>query len=452
MAPSASRMRDATPRGRTGRPGNGPALGPRAVPRRVAVIGGGWAGLAAAVEATARGHEVSVFEMAAQLGGRARGVEIDGQWLDNGQHILIGAYVETLALMRRVGVDVDQAFVRTPLRFTRPDGSGLQLPPGPPMLAFARGVWAQSRWTAGERAALLAAAGGWLLRGFRCDPSLTVAQLTASLPPVLRDQLIDPLCVAALNTPAADASAEVFLRVLKDALFGGAGSSDLLLPRQGLGDLLPAPAQRWLVEAGATVTLHSRVEALTRDEGGWRIDDQRFDRVLLATPPGESARLTRNISPVWSAQAAALRFEPIVTVYLRSIGTRLAEPMLALASDEEAPAQFVFDRGQLGGPDGLLAFVISGAQRWVERGIAATVQATVAQAQSALRADMRAPLQVVHTIAEKRATFRCTPMLQRPGMGIAEGLLAAGDHVAGPYPATLEGAVRSGLAAVAAIG
>lgn len=76
---------------------------------RVAVIGGGWAGIAAAVELTAAGAETTLFEAGRALGGRARGVEIDGRQLDNGQHILLGAYRETLALMRRVGADPDEA-------------------------------------------------------------------------------------------------------------------------------------------------------------------------------------------------------------------------------------------------------------------------------------------------------------------------------------------------------
>jgi hypothetical protein len=170
---------------------------------------------------------------------------------------------------------------------------------------------------------------------------------------------------------------------------------------------------------------------------------------VLATPPGEAARLTRTIAPSWSATAAALHFEPIVTVYLRGDGVRLPEPMLALRSDARAPAQFVFDRGQLGGPAGLLAFVISGAQPWVDRGMQASTQATLAQAHAALGAHLRAPLEPLRTLTEKRATFRCTPGLVRPAQEIASRLHAAGDYVDGPYPATLEGAVRSAAQAVA---
>lgn len=415
--------------------------------RGVAVIGGGWAGLATAVEATRLGHEVTLFEMAPQLGGRARGVAVDGMVLDNGQHILIGAYTATLALMRAVGVDVDAALLRTPLRFTSPDGSGLHLESGSPVVAFARAVLRQRRWAVSERVALLAAASAWALRRFRCDDALTVSELTARLPQAIRDQLIDPLCVAALNTPANEASAGVFLRVLKDALFSGPGSADLLLPRVSLSELLPEQALRSL--AGARVRLQARVTSLRVQGERWLVDDEPFDRVVLAATPTESARLAGDIAPAWARSVSALRYEPIVTVYLQSEGTRLPEPMLALHSDARSPAQFVFDRGQLGGPQGLLAFVVSGAQAWVDQGLAETTQATLAQARTALGAHLGKPLQVVHTIAEKRATFRCTPGLRRPSTRVATGLLAAGDHIDGPYPATLEGAVRSGMQAAA---
>jgi squalene-associated FAD-dependent desaturase len=417
--------------------------------RSVAVVGGGWAGIAAAVEATRRGHRVTLFEMAPQLGGRARSVAHDGLTLDNGQHILIGAYSATLALMRKLDVDIEAALLRTPLRLTNPDGTGLQLRSGSAAPAFARAVLRHSRWSLPERLALLGAAAGWRLRGFRCDPARTVADLTAQLPAAIRAQLIDPLCVAALNTPADSASAQVFLRVLQDALFSGPGSADLLLPRIGLSGLLPGPAAAWLARAGARLQLRRRVNSLSAAGDGWRLDDERFDRVVLAAPPQESARLVAEIAPEWARAAAALRFEPIVTVYLASAGTRLPEAMFALACDEHSPAQFVFDRGQLGDAEGLLAFVISGARTWVDRGLTATTEATLAQARAALGMHLRGPLRAVHASAEKRATFACTPGLQRPAAHIAAGLAAAGDHVDGPYPATLEGAVVSGLAAVA---
>ena len=421
--------------------------------RSVAVVGGGWAGLAAAVEARQRGHAVTLFEMAPLLGGRARRVDVDGIALDNGQHILIGAYSETLRLIRTVGVDPAAAFVRTPLRLVYPDSHGLQLPPGSPTWAFARGVMRLRAWRLRDRLALLTAAAGWMWRRFQCDASLTVAELTAHLPSAARADLVDPLCVAALNTPAQTASAAVFLRVIRDALFSGPGSADLLLPRVRLTELFPGPAAQWLARAGVTVERSNRVESLKTDAGRWCVDGTPFDHVVVATSAVEAARLIEPIAPGWAALATALRYEPIITVYAQCDGARLPQPMLALRSDDARwPAQFVFDQGQLGGRDGLLGFVISGAQAWVDRGADATCDAVLNQARQMLGRELRAPLRVQRLLTEKRATFRCTPGLQRPPASVAPCLHAAGDYVDGPYPATLEGAVRSGVAAARSFG
>jgi len=98
----------------------------------------------------------------------------------------------------------------------------------------------------------------------------------------------------------------------------------------------------------------------------------------------------------------------------------------------------------------LLALVASGASGWLERGSRVTEHAAISQANAALVRHLREPLRAVRTIVEKRATFACTTGLDRPPMRVAPGLFAAGDYVAGPYPATLEGAVRSGIAAAGA--
>ena len=420
---------------------------------KVAIVGGGWAGLAAAVQATQAGHAVSLYEASRTLGGRARSlpVALPGGGitvLDNGQHILIGAYVETLALMHQVGVDPAQVLLALPLTLRFPDGDGLALPRWPAPLDAAWGIATARGWQARDKLSLLRASAAWQRAGFVCAPELSVADLCRGLGARVLADLVEPLCVAALNTPAARSSGQVFLRVLRDALFGkgygGWGGSNLLLPRRDLGQLLPQAAHAWLGGHGAQVLSGQRVQAVEPAGTGWRLDGQDFDAVILACPPWEAARLVQaaGASTTWHARCAALQHEAIATVYATG-GGRLPLPMLALRSTAAFPAQFVFDRGQLGGPDGLLAFVVSASS--LER---ETLQQQVMAQAAALGWTGLQPLQ---TVVEKRATFACTPGLQRPSTAIARGLLACGDYVQGPYPATLEGAVRSARTAVAAL-
>ena len=424
---------------------------------RLAVVGGGWAGLAAAVSATQAGHQVTLFEASRSLGGRARALPStlpNGMLLDNGQHILIGAYGETLALMRSLGVYPESSLLRLPLSMQFPDGSGLRLPDWPMPLDLLAGILCARGWSLADKWSLLRTTSRWQLSGFHCEAETSVAQLCDGLSPALMQSLIEPLCVSALNTPSERASGQVFLRVLKDSLLGGKGSSNLLIPRTDLSSLLPDAAASWLAEHGALLRLGQRVTQL-QHQGQWLLDGQAFDAVIWATDASVAAQAIARASAGqalqstlsdWAAQTAALRFESIATVYLQAGTTRLAQPMLALRSTPECPAQFVFDRGQLGGPVGLLAFVVSASSD--ERAVLQTKVLHQAQLQLGLRGT---ELQPVQTVVEKRATFACTPGLQRPPQVIAPGLLACGDYVAGPYPATLEGAVRSGKAAAMAL-
>ena len=431
---------------------------------RVAVVGGGWAGLAAAVAAVQAGHQVTLFEAARSWGGRARALPCtlpDGSTtlLDNGQHILIGAYRDTLALMRTVGVAPDRALLRMPLTLLFPDGQGLRQPDWPAPLDVLAGVLGARGWSLADKWSVLRTTGRWQRTGFRCAPELSVAELCHGLAPTVMHTLIAPLCVSALNTPPERASGQVFLRVLRDALLGGKGSSHLLLPRTDLGALLPTAAATWLAHHGATLRLGQRVEQLQHQDGHWQVDGQPFDTVLWATASSVASQaMTQARSDdsasahalrTWALQAEALCFESIATVYVQAGTTRLPCPMLALYSGPQQPAQFVFDRGQLGGPTGLLAFVVSASSD-----ARATLQSQVLQqAHTQLAALLKGQALVpVQTVVEKRATFACSPGLVRPAQTIANGLLVCGDYVTGPYPATLEGAVRSGLAAARALG
>lgn len=436
-------------------------------PQKVAVIGAGWAGMAAAIAHQQAGRQVTVFEAARTVGGRARAVPgalPDGTaaTLDNGQHILIGAYTESLRLMRLVGVDPTAALLRLPLTLQFPDGQGLQLPDLPPPLDALMGIVRAKGWGWQDKVALLRTATAWQLRGFRCAPHTSVADLCAPLTPRLMAEFIDPLCVSALNTPAREASGQVFLRVLQDSLFSGRGGSNLLLPRTDLGALFPESAMRWLVQQGGQVVTGQRIQRLVPlPSGRWQLAGtvgaaqgseaaEAFDHITLACPSWEAARLVDGLASTagltaaarWSTTANALRFEAITTVYAHASGARLPLPMLALRNTAEHPAQFVFDRGQLDGQQGLLAFVVSAS----DGDRALIEQQVLQQAAAQLGLPGQRPVQ---TVVEKRATFACTPGMQRPAMQVLPGLTACGDYVDGPYPATLEGAVLSGTAVAA---
>jgi hydroxysqualene dehydroxylase len=279
-----------------------------------------------------------------------------------------------------------------------------------------------------------------------------VSELTSALPASVRRDLIDPLCVAALNTPAEEASGRVFLRILRDALFAGAGSADLLLPRVSLSALMPDAAVRAL--PSATWHWRHRVASIApASNGTWRVDDATHDAVVLACTSVESARLAQPLQPAWSVRAAALRFQSIVTVYAHHDRAQLHMPMIALDSDATRPAQFAFDHGRLTGQTGLLALVVSGANDGLEReGADAMARRAIAQLGDAMpQAAWVRSMSLVRVVTEKRATFACTPALERPGAKVCEGVWAAADYVDGPYPATLEGAVRSGEAAASGI-
>lgn len=436
----------------------------------VAVVGAGWAGLAAAVTAARAGARVTVFEATREAGGRARALDADTPAgplrLDNGQHILIGAYSATLGLMEQAGVDLEQALLALPLGMPHADGTGLQTPawaagwPAPAALLAAVLCGARG-WTWGDRIGLLRASLRWQRAGFRCPEQATVADLCAGLPQRPMDELVAPLCVSALNVPPEKASGAVFLRVLRDALFGpghgGWAASRLLLPRTDLGALWPDVALQWLASAegvGARMQPACRVLSVQPCGEQWALTlapdsgspAELFDQVIWATGPTVAAQSLQAVAPGWAATTDGLSHTAITTVYLHAAEQRLAAPMLALRS---APAQFVFDRGWLRPDDaaaqGVLAFVISASE-----GDRAELQAAVLDQATQELGLPAGGLTPIRTVTEKRATFACTPGVRRPGMAVAPGLWAAGDYIEGPYPATLEAAVRSGMAAVQA--
>ncbi len=416
---------------------------------RVAIVGGGWAGLAAGVELAHRRVPVTLFEAALTLGGRARSVERDGRVIDNGQHILSGAYTETLRLMQRVGVNVGRALQRRPLSLVYPGRFELHAPRLPAPLHLAAALLTAKGLHLTDRLAALRLMRA--LRGCRYSPPIeqSVSELLDAVgsPASLRRLLWEPLCIGALNTPPAEASARVFAVVLRDGLAAGRLASDLLLPRTDLSRVFPDAAASYIAARGGEVHAGCTVEAIGRDGQAFRLEPRSetgFSHVIVAAAPQQLARLLGHLPELAPSLALVERFDyqPIITCYLAYAPTiRLPAPMIGMTG---ACAQWLFDRGQLGAEPGLLAAVVSAARPYLgmpREELAARVHGEVESVLGGLAAPR---WQMV--ITEKRATFACVPGLQRPAaITPLRRLFLAGDYVASAYPATLESAVRSGV-------
>ena len=429
---------------------------------KIAIVGAGWAGLAAAITATQKGHQVTLLEASRFWDGRARSIKPsfeDHPTLDNGQHILIGAYQQTLSLMQTVGVNLEKVFWRRPLDLRYADGSGLSLPNKSFPMNLLQGIALNPSWRFVDKWQLLKTAWKWQRMRFECEDHLTVADLCQSMTPTVWQDLMEPLCVSALNTPAHEASGSVFLRIMKDALFGPVGSSDLLLPRLDLGDLFPHAAIKWLEKNGVSCHTGQRIESIvdlsnnSNPSFRWQLGDDQFDHLIIATPAWEAAHLLEAFNSAWAATAHQLKHETIATVYVQGpLDFKLPQSMLALRTAQGSPAQFAFDRGQIyteAHTPGLLAFVVSAnklSKEDVTQQVLGQLRALLIQlGQATLLIDA---FNVIQTVVEKRATFACTPNLKRPSAKPCQGITVCGDYVEGPYPATLEGAVISGIQAV----
>jgi len=416
---------------------------------RVAVIGGGWAGCAAALTLAEAGVDVTLFEASRTLGGRARAVELAGRPLDNGQHILLGAYAQTLRLIERLRpVAARDGLWRLPLTLSQPPDFSLACPRLPAPLHLLAGLLGARGL--GWRDKLAAARWAYaLLHETAAPDQLSVSQLTRSQPETLRRLLWHPLCISALNTPPETASAKVFRDVIRAAFGGRNHDSDLLLPRCDLTALFPAPAAARLIERGGQVRLACRVTALDATADAVTLSTRdgstAYSHVILAVAPQHLAGLAAPIpalEPV-AREVSAYGYQPIATGYVQyDPAFRLAKPLFALA---DGPAQFVFDRGQSHDQAGLLAFVASTAAHlpadWLD------------QAEAQLqRIAQPGPAQWRKSIVEKQAGYACVPNLKRPAVRTAHlRIFLAGDYTAGPYPATLESATVSGVQSAGAL-
>jgi squalene-associated FAD-dependent desaturase len=398
--------------------------------RRVAIVGAGYAGMAAAVALAERGIRVTVFEAGAVPGGRARRIASHGHELDNGQHIFVGAYTGLWRAMRTVGVPSD-AVLRLPLeiRYTA-DFSFRQLwLPAP--LGLVGGLLLAKGIPFGERLGAVRFMGFLRKASFRLERDIPVKQLLEEHGQDGRigHYLWRPICVAALNTPIEEASANVYLAVLRDALAGEPGASDLMLPRVDLSRLFPEPAAHYITARGGEL----RCGTVVKELGALRKD---FSGVIVAVGPHQLKPLLPYDAPYYS-------YQPIYTCYLQyPERVQLPFPMLGMAG---GLAQWVFDRGALTGERGRLACVISAQgdhQSMTLDEIGKACHHELARA-----FPLPAPLWS-RAIAEKRATISCVPGLARPQIETPiPGVYLAGDYTDPEYPPTLEAAVRSGVRA-----
>lgn len=428
----------------------------------VVIVGGGWAGLTAAVELSHAGRSVTLVESARQLGGRARCVRFGDARVDNGQHILVGAYHGLLTLLTRLGLQESQLFQRSPLalELVSLQGPGLHLrtPRLPAPLHLLAGLMLTSGLSLADRLAALRFGNSLRRTSLSIDEDISVQALLVSQhqPAHVIRYLWEPLCVAALNTPIQQASARIFLRVLQQTFSRHREDSDLLLPTRDLGSTLPEPALHYIEQHGGRVLLHRRVTALDvrqdRVQGVW-LDQERLDaeQLILAVNPVTCQRL---LSPHEACgpvvrKLAQLQQQPITTVYLRyPERVSLGRAMLGMV---RGTAQWIFDRGLAGQP-GYIAVVISAEGPHTQLDNAALTE-RVSTELAQLFPTWPAPEDSL-VIREKRATFASTVGVDalRPGpqTGLAD-CLVAGDFTATGLPGTLEGAVLSGQACARAL-
>ena len=441
------------------------------------MLGAGWAGLAAAIELTAAGRAPLVIEAAPSPGGRGKGLSITlavaRRELDNGQHLLIGAYRQWLRLASTVGVRLQQDFERMPLSLLGATGLSLRAArlPAPwhllGALLGARGLPLRERWAVAALMMRLR------LASWRVPAGETVEALLERLrqPATLRSRLWHPLVLATMNTQPAAACAQTFANVLRDALGSDANAADFILPARTLSQVFPEHTARWIQNRGASLLCGVTVRALQATQGQWQVQTSAgqwlADQVVIALPAHASARLIAPLSGVHPGLAevatalARFEYDSIATVYLAWPAGSISQLPRCLMLDEspDTPGQWLFDRG-VHGQERIAAVVVSLGGDFGEfesdKLAAQVAQQLVAQLNLPVPLDAKA-------VIDRRATFRCTP--DRPKIRadalashhspdsnpMLERLTLAGDYVYPDYPATLESAVRSGVAAAARV-
>lgn len=420
----------------------------------VVIIGGGWAGLAAAISLCKMGKKVELFESAKQTGGRARCAPFARDKVDNGQHLMIGAYHCMQQLMTDIGLDTKKLFARYPVdlqlydtdgKLTRFASSHLPAP-----LHLLGGLFRSKGITFSEYLSIVRFLLKHKSHNFLLEKDIDVSELISDQPESIIKKLWEPLCIATLNTPIKQASANLFLQVLKESFMQNSTDADLLIPAADLGSLFPQPAIDFIENNGGKVHLGKRITALG-------INNNKIDHIviegeahsvkslILATPQHQTFNLLDGHDALKDIASCLSRMktQPICTVYLKfPPHIRLDFPMIGLL---DKTSQWIFDR-RICGQAGIMAVVISadGPHMQLDK---QTLAQIVSDELASHFPDWPQALESL-VIREKRATFSAEVGIDelRPRCHTAvENLWLAGDYTATGFPATLEGAMRSGV-------
>ena len=439
----------------------------------IVVVGGGWSGLACAISLIKQGYKVCLLESARYTGGRARTIHFQNRQellLDNGQHIMLGAYHHTLKIFRSIGLKETEILKRQPVKLSllSPEHPPVQLKTAPLPAPFhlltglltITGLSLKERLQAVSFALLLA------LHGFKLKQDISVQQLLARYkqPEILIAALWEPLCLATMNTPIRYASASVFLTVLKDSFRHKRTDSDLLFFRHDLSNLFCNPAVKFIESHGSTIHCASKVTEIIKTDNvsspsGFEVVSPQgsffSSTVILATPAAITDKLLKKSpqlkpetapSPYLPASSSTVfNYEPITTVYLQYPDTiPLTSTMTGFFHTK---AQWAINRS-ICHQQGLVAVVISGPGQHTSLSTEQLAKQTHEELALCIK-DL--PLPLSHkVIIEKKATFSCRVGInqQRPSNQTSiPGLFLAGDYTDTQYPATLEGAVKSGVQA-----
>lgn len=425
--------------------------------QHIVIAGGGWSGLAAAVELAQHNYKVTLLESAKQLGGRARRVLFNNLPVDNGLHIGVGAYTELLNLLDVAGVDADKVFHRIPfqMHYTSTKKNHMVIPSSrlPKPINLLWSFIKASGFSIPEKIQALRFSAKLALGKLKLDSDISVQALLIKHGQSSRliHYFWEPICIGALNVAIHKASAEVFIAVMHDTFLQQRDYSDFIIPIADLGDIFPDPAMEYIESKGGSVRMGQRVTALEMDgefvKGVYVGNDLiKADEVILALPHIIARRLlTRHdiFDPV-SEQLSYMGQQPITTIYLKYPDTvTTGTPMLGM---HDTLGQWVFDRS-LNGQPGVMAVVISADGPHMKMDNEKLAEHIAGELRQLF--PEWPPHEESIVIKEKRATFYCgvasnevRPDIETP----VDNCWLAGDYTATGYPATLEGAVRSGVA------